>query len=64
MMISVLDITYPFYAGTVNERFKLIADALVSEEQNGFRKGRSCKDAKCKLKLFPEKRREFFMTNA
>lgn len=57
--ISLLDTTYKIYARMLNERLKKIADHLISEEQVGFRKGRSCMDAVFTLKRIIEERREF-----
>ena len=57
--ISILDTTYKLYARIVNGRLKPITEVLLLEEQNGFRKGRSCIDAIFTLKLIIEKRREF-----
>jgi hypothetical protein len=56
--ISLLDTIYKIYAKILNERLKTIADTLLSEEQMGFRKGRSCTDAIFTLKQVIEKRIE------
>ncbi len=56
--ISLLDTTYKIYARIINERLKIIADHLISEEQMGFRKGRSTADAIFTLKRIIEERRE------
>lgn len=57
--ISLLDTSYKIYAKIMNERLKIIADHLISEEQMGFRKGRSTTDAIFTLKRIIEERREF-----
>ena len=56
---QILDTTCNVYARIVNERLKPVADTLISEEQNGFRKGRSCVDIIFTFKLIIEKRRKF-----
>ncbi len=56
--ICLLDTTYKVYARILNRRLKTIAEALLSEEQTGFRKGRSCTDAIFILKRLIEERRE------
>ena len=57
--ISLLDTAYKIYTRILNERLKIIADHLISEEQMGFRKGRSCADAIFTLKRVIEERREY-----
>lgn len=52
---SILDKT--FYARVMNGMLK--PDVLLSEDQNGFRKGRSCIDAIFTLKMIIEKRGQF-----
>lgn len=53
-----MDTTYKIYVRIVNLKLKPIAGALVSEEQNGLRKGRSCTDSTFKRKLIIGERRE------
>jgi hypothetical protein len=42
--ISLLNSAYKVHSKIINERVKSIAEALLEEEQSGFRKGRSCND--------------------
>jgi hypothetical protein len=37
---------YKIYSKIIANRLTVIADVLLLEEQNGFRKGRSCMDCK------------------
>ncbi len=53
-----MDAKYKIYARIINERLKIIADHLISEEQMRFRKGRSTADAIFTLKRIIEERRE------
>lgn len=57
--ISLLCTMYKVYARIVNARIKAISEALLGEEQNGFRKGRSTSDNVFILQQILEKRREF-----
>lgn len=57
--ISLLNVSYKEYARMLNVRLLTIADGLLSDEQNGFRKGRSCNDNITSIKQIIEKRREF-----
>lgn len=50
---------YRIYSRILSNRLKNISHALLLEEQNGFRKGRSCIDSIFTLKQLFEKRREF-----
>ena len=43
----------------IAKRLTVIAEALLLEEQNGFRKGRSCMDCIFSVSQIIEKRREF-----
>lgn len=43
----------------ISGRLNPIVDAVIAENQNGFRKGRSCTDSVFTLKMIIEKRREF-----
>jgi len=42
--ISLLNIGYKIYSKIIAKRLTAIAGVLILEEQNGFRKGRSCVD--------------------
>lgn len=57
--ISLLNVAYKLYARVINNRLKKIADVLLLEEQNGFRKGRSCNDNITAIRQIIEKRREY-----
>jgi sorting nexin-29 len=57
--ISLLNSSYKIYAIIITERFKTISEAILLEEQNGFRRGRSCIDNEFTVKQTIEKRREF-----
>jgi hypothetical protein len=50
---------YKIYAKIITQRFKTILEAILLEEQNGFRTGRSCIDNVFTIKQTIEKRREF-----
>lgn len=56
--ISLLNTAYKIYARVLGNRLKTIADAIMLEEQSGFRKGRSCTDNIFSVKQLIEKRRE------
>lgn len=57
--ISLLNSAYKVYSRIINNRLKIITDALLCEEQSGFRKGRSCIDNVFIIQQLIEKRREF-----
>lgn len=57
--ISLLNTSYKLYTKMINERLKTITEEIILEEQNGFRKGRSCNDNVFTIKQIIEKRREF-----
>ena len=42
--ISLLNSGYKIYAKVITQHFKTISEAILLEEQNGFRIGRSCID--------------------
>jgi len=42
--VSLLNSGYKIYATIITQRFKTIPEAILLEEQNGFRIGRSCID--------------------
>jgi len=42
--ISLLNTGYKIYSKIIAKRLTAIAEALLLEKQNGFRKGRSCMD--------------------
>ena len=43
-VISLLNTGYKIHSKLIAKRLTVIADVLLLEEQNGFRKGRSCMD--------------------
>ena len=61
--ISLLNVAYKVYGQIVNNRLipynRVIADTLLLEEQNGFRKGRSCIGNVIIIRQIIEKRREY-----
>jgi hypothetical protein len=50
---------YKIYGKIITQRFKTISEAILLEEQNGFKRGKSCIDNVFTLKQIIEKRREF-----
>ena len=59
--ICLIDTVYTIYsyARIINHRLHTISDYLILEEQNGFRKSRSCTDNGFIITHLIEKRREF-----
>jgi sorting nexin-29 len=57
--ISLLNSGYKIYAKIITQRFKTISEAILREERNGFRIGRSCIDNVFTIKQTREKTREF-----
>ena len=57
--ISLLNTGYKIYSKIIAKRLTVIAEALLVEEQNGFRKGRSCMDCIFATSQLIEKHREF-----
>ena len=57
--ISLLNSGYKIYAKIITQHLKTISEAILLEEQNGFRRGRSCIDKVFTLKQTIEKKREF-----
>ena len=57
--ISLLNTGYKIYSKIIAKRLTVIADVLLLEEQNGFRKGRSCMDCIFSASQIIEKHREF-----
>ena len=57
--IGLLNTGYKIYSKIIAKRLTVIAEALVLEEQNGFRKGRSCVDCIFSASHIIEKHREF-----
>ena len=57
--ISLLNAGYKIYTKIITNRLKPISESVLSEEQNGFRVGRSCIDNVFTVKQIIEKRREF-----
>ena len=56
--ISILNTCYKVYSKILNMKLQKYSEVLMTETQNGFRKGRSCTDSTFCLKLLIEKRRE------
>jgi hypothetical protein len=50
---------YKLYSKIINNRLQCISDAILMEDQTGFRKGRSCIDDVFSLKMIIAKRVEF-----
>jgi len=57
--ISSLNTGYKIYSKIIAKRLTAIAEVLILEEQNGFRKGRSCMDCIFSASQIIEKHREF-----
>jgi len=57
--ISLPNSVHKIYAKIITQRFKSILEAILLEEQNGFRTGRSCIDNEFTIKQTIDKRREF-----
>lgn len=57
--ISLLNTGYKIYSKIIAKRLTAISETLMLEEQNGFRKGRSCMDCVFSLSQVIEKHREF-----
>jgi len=57
--ISLLNSGYKIYGKIITQRFKTVSEAILLEEQNGFRIGRSCIDNVFTIKQTIEKRRKF-----
>jgi hypothetical protein len=55
--ISLSCARYKLYAKTIERKINVICEPLLSEEQNGFRKGRSCKDSIFIIQQLLEKHR-------
>jgi hypothetical protein len=57
--IRLLNTGYKIYSKIIAKRLTAIAEVLLLEEQNGFRKGRSCTDCIFSASQIIEKHREF-----
>jgi len=57
--ISLLNSGYNIDGKIFTQRFKTVLEAILLEEQNGFKIGRSCIDNVFTIKQTTEKRREF-----
>jgi len=57
--ISLLNTGYKIYSKIFAKKLTVIAEVLLLEEQNGFRKGRSCMDSICSASQLTEKHRKF-----
>ena len=58
-VICLLNTGYKIYSKIIAKRLTVIAKALLLEEQNGLRKGRSCMDCIFSASQIIEKHREF-----
>ena len=57
--ISLLNSGYKIYSKIIAKRLTAVAEVLLLDEQNGFRKGRSCMDSISSASQIIEKHREF-----
>jgi len=57
--ISLLNIGYKIYSKIIANKLTVIAEILLLEEQNGFRKGKSCMDCIFSASQIIEKRKKF-----
>jgi len=57
--INLLNNGYKIYAKIIMQHFTTISEAILLEEQNGFRIGRSCIDNVFTIKQTNRKRRKF-----
>jgi len=57
--ISLLNSGYNIYGRIITQRFETISEAILLEEENGFRIGRSCINNVFTIKQTIEKIREF-----
>jgi hypothetical protein len=57
--VSLLNTGYKIYSRIIIKMLRVIAEVLLLEEQNGFRKGRSCMDCIFSVSQIIEKHREF-----
>ena len=57
--ISILNVCYKIYASILKNRLNVIMESIISEAQNGFRKGRSCTDCTFTASQIIEKHREY-----
>jgi len=57
--ICLLNSGYKIYTKIITQHFKTISEAILIEERNGFRIGRSCIDNVFTIKQTTEKKREF-----
>jgi sorting nexin-29 len=55
--ISLLNSGYKIYAKIITQHLKTISEAILLEEQNGFRRGRSCIDNVFTLKQTIERKK-------
>ena len=58
--ISLLNTGYKIYSKMIAKRLTAVAKVLLLEEQNGFRKGRSCMDCVFSASQITEKHRELY----
>jgi hypothetical protein len=58
-LISLLNVAYKVCAKIITRRLNVINEYTLSEDQFGFRKGRSCSDCILIMEQFIQKRREY-----
>jgi hypothetical protein len=54
-----MNVAYKVHAKIITRRLNIINEYILTEEQCGFRKGRSCSDCIFIMEQFIKKRREF-----
>lgn len=57
--ICLLNTSYKIFSKIITRRLNIISEYILTEEQNGFRKGRSCSDCIFVIEQIIQKRREF-----
>jgi len=57
--ISLLNAGYKIFANIIRNKLYSYYEQILGEEQNGYRKGRSCCDGYFTMKILIEKHREF-----
>jgi sorting nexin-29 len=61
--ISLLNVAYKVCAKIITRRLNIINEYTLSEEQRGFRKGRSCSDCIFIMEQFIQKKERIQSTN-
>jgi hypothetical protein len=57
--MNLLYAEYKLYAKIISRRISVISEPLLSEEQNGFRRGRSCMESIFTIQQLLERHREY-----